>query len=131
MFFSLQYLPKNVGEKTINNICIYHMGFISANANKLSFIFLTIGSVLLIIRDKNKIKKVINMLTNKVVIFNFICIFIFSLYNFINPPFLESKLRKRITIDAILGLIVAIFSYLDLKSSIFWIIWLVAYYFNK
>ena len=71
------------------------------------------------------------MFSNKIVVINFICIFLFSLYNFIYPPVLESKLRKRVTIEAILGLIVAIFSYLDLKSSIFWIIWVVAYYFNK
>jgi|TARA_B110000208_G_C11407228_1_gene298280 hypothetical protein len=107
------------------------MDLIATNVNKLPFVFLIFTSVLLVVINEKKIKKVVNMFSNKIVVFNFICIVLFSLYNFIYPPFLESKLRKRVTIDAILGLIVALFSYLDLKSAIFWIIWVVAYYLNK
>lgn len=110
------------------------MDLVVDNTNKIKlpfFLLLIFGSIFLVIINENKIKKVVSMFSSKIVVFNFTCIVLFSLYNFINPPPLETALRKRITVDAILGLIVAIFSYLDLKSSIFWIIWLVAYYFNK
>lgn len=127
--FSLQKCFYKIEMERNYSLYIYYMDL--TNADKLHLGFIIFTSVFSIVINENKIKKVVNMFSNKIVVFNFICIVIFSLYNFIYPPFLESKLRKRITIDAILGLIIAIFSYLDLKSAIFWIIWIVAYYLNN
>ena len=115
--FSLQKCFHKIEMERNYSLYIYYM---ELNIfDKLPFAFLIFTSVLLVIINEKKIKKVVNMFSNKIVVINFICIFLFSLYNFIYPPVLESKLRKRVTIEAILGLIVAIFSYLDLKSSIF------------
>ena len=43
----------------------------------------------------------------------------------------ETDRRKRATREAILGLIVAILAYLDLKAAPFFIIWIVSYYLDK
>jgi hypothetical protein len=43
----------------------------------------------------------------------------------------ETNRRKRATREAILGLIIAILAYLDLKAAPFFIIWIVSYYLDK
>ena len=43
----------------------------------------------------------------------------------------ETDRRKRATREAILGLIIAILAYLDLKAAPFFIIWIVSYYLDK
>ena len=43
----------------------------------------------------------------------------------------ETDRRKRATREAILGLIIAILAYLDLKLAPFFIIWIVSYYLDK
>ena len=43
----------------------------------------------------------------------------------------ETDRRKRATREAILGLIIAILAYLDLKLAHFFIIWIVSYYLDK
>ena len=43
----------------------------------------------------------------------------------------ETDRRKRATREAILGLIIAVLAYLDLKAAPFFIIWIVSYYLDK
>jgi len=91
----------------------------------ISFLLLTVGTVALIIIREKKTQLVINMYNDKLFLLNLVGIAVFSMYNYT-----KGATNQKATLDAILGFIVAVFSHLDLKSSIFWVIWLVSYYFN-
>tara|TARA_B110000285_G_scaffold233027_2_gene305635 strand:+ start:781 stop:1182 length:402 start_codon:yes stop_codon:yes gene_type:complete len=91
---------------------------------------------LVLFRDKEKIKLLNQLLTDKVFMASIICIIIFSVYQLNqtreeNETDGETDRRKRATIDAILGLIIAILMHLDIKLGPFFIIWITSYYFGK
>ena len=86
----------------------------------------------LILRDEERKSLVIRLFTNKLFLISLIGIIIFSWWQLSSTgDDEESDRRKRATREAILGFIIAVLAYLDLKAAPFFIIWIVSYYLDK
>jgi len=87
---------------------------------------------LIVFRDEERTKLLKKLITNKLFLICMTGIIIFSVYQ-LNQTSEDSETerRKRATREAILGLIIAILAYLDLKAAPFFIIWIVSYYLDK
>ena len=96
----------------------------------LGFIAIT---ALMILKDKERFGKFFTLLKNKQFMITLLGIITFSTWqlnaNDDDDP--ETDRRKRSTREAILGLIIALLAYLDLKLAPFFIIWIVSYYLDK
>ena len=86
----------------------------------------------IVFRSEERKKLLIKLLTNKVFMFTLVIIIAFSTWqlNALEDDE-ETERRKRATREAILGLIIAVLAYLDLKAAPFFIIWIVSYYLDK
>ena len=96
----------------------------------LGFVAMT---AVIVFRDETKKKLLIGLLKNKQFMITLLGIIAFSTWQLNakdddNP---ETDRRKRATREAILGLIIALLAYLDLKAAPFFIIWIVSYYLDK
>jgi len=90
-------------------------------------------TAVIIFRDEEKRTLLMSLLRNKQFMITLLGIIAFSIWQLNakdedNP---ETDRRKRATREAILGLIIAILAYLDLKAAPFFIIWIVSYYLDK
>lgn len=90
-------------------------------------------TAIIIFRDEEKRTLLMSLLRNKQFMITLLGIIAFSTWQLNakdddNP---ETDRRKRATREAILGLIIAILAYLDLKAAPFFIIWIVSYYLDK
>ena len=87
---------------------------------------------LIVFRDEERKSRLIKLLTNKLFLVSLTGIIVFCVYqlNQVDDDD-ETNRRKRATREAILGLIIAILAYLDLKAAPFFIIWIVSYYLDK
>ena len=99
----------------------------------LPLIGFVIVTAFMIIKDKERFGKFFTLLKNKQFMITLLGIIAFSTWQLNakdedNP---ETDRRKRATREAILGLIIAILAYLDLKAAPFFIIWIVSYYLDK
>tara|TARA_B100001175_G_C19274862_1_gene525961 strand:- start:55 stop:423 length:369 start_codon:yes stop_codon:yes gene_type:complete len=95
----------------------------------LSFIIIT---AFMIIKDKERFGKFFKLLKNKQFMITLLGIITFSTWQLnATDEDNETDRRKRATREAILGLIIAILAYLDLKLAPFFIIWIVSYYLDK
>ena len=96
----------------------------------LAFIVIT---AFMIIKDKERFGRFFILLKNKQFMITLLGIITFSTWqlnaNDDDDP--ETDRRKRSTREAILGLIIALLAYLDLKLAPFFIIWIVSYYLDK
>jgi hypothetical protein len=91
------------------------------------------ATAVIIFRDEERKKLLIGLLKNKQFMITLLGIIAFSTWQLNakdedNP---ETDRRKRATREAILGLIIALLAYLDLKAAPFFIIWIVSYYLDK
>ncbi len=94
-----------------------------------SFVGIT---ALIVFRDEEKKKLLIKLITNKLFMFSLVIIIAFSIYQLKQPSDDdETERRKRATREAILGFVIAVLAYLDLKAAPFFIIWIVSYYLDK
>jgi hypothetical protein len=95
----------------------------------LGFIVIT---AFMIIKDKERFGKFFVLLKNKQFMITLLGIIIFSAWQLNSKEDdAETDRRKRATREAILGLIIAVLAYLDLKLAPFFIIWIVSYYLDK
>ena len=87
---------------------------------------------IIIFRDEEKKKLLVSLLTNKQFMITLLGIITFSAWQLnAKEDDNETERRKRATREAILGLIIALLAYLDLKAAPFFIIWIVSYYLDK
>ena len=88
----------------------------------------------IVFHDKDKRQRVLNIITSKFAWFQTILIILFILYIYHIPKHLQDSdnVQRLInaTKQAILGLIIAVLAYLELKFAPFWIIWIVSYYLS-
>ena len=96
----------------------------------LGFVAMT---AVIVFRDETKKKLLIGLLKNKQFMITLLGIITFSTWqlNAKDDDDTETDRRKRATREAILGLIIALLAYLDLKAAPFFIIWIVSYYLDK
>jgi len=93
--------------------------------------FLAVTGVI-VFRSEERKKLLIKLLTNKVFMVTLALIIAFSTWQLNSKDDdEETERRKRATREAILGLIIAVLAYLDLKAAPFFIIWIVSYYLDK
>jgi len=93
--------------------------------------FLAVTGVI-VFRSEERKKLLITLLTNKVFMVTLALIIAFSTWQLNSKDDdEETDRRKRATREAILGLIIAVLAYLDLKAAPFFIIWIVSYYLDK
>tara|TARA_B100000902_G_scaffold191635_1_gene183154 strand:- start:5 stop:373 length:369 start_codon:yes stop_codon:yes gene_type:complete len=93
--------------------------------------FLAVTGVI-VFRSEERKKLLIKLLTNKVFMVTLVVIIAFSTWQLNSKDDdEETDRRKRATREAILGLIIAVLAYLDLKAAPFFIIWIVSYYLDK
>lgn len=86
----------------------------------------------IVFRSEERKKLLMNLLTNYQFMITLIGIIMFSVWQLNKQEDdEETDRRKRATREAILGLIIAILAYLDLKAAPFFIIWIVSYYLDK
>ena len=86
----------------------------------------------IVFRSEERKKLLIKLLTNKVFMVTLALIIAFSTWQLNSKDDdEETDRRKRATREAILGLIIAVLAYLDLKAAPFFIIWIVSYYLDK
>ena len=113
-----------------------HVNFVKIilGQEKHEFIAASLGIVFIIavvlFRDAAKFEKLQKLFSDKLFLFSTLLIIIFSAYTF-NVPHMNNKNIMRFhtaTKQGILGFIIAIMAYLDLKAAPFWIIWLASYY---
>jgi len=110
---------------------------IEKNANTQSdfiypFLGFTFITSLIVFTSEEKKSLFVKLITNKVFMLSLVCIIIYSMWTLNDKADDdETNRRKRATREAILGFIIALLAYLDLKAAPFWIIWLVSYYLDK
>jgi DMSO/TMAO reductase YedYZ heme-binding membrane subunit len=94
----------------------------------IGFICIT-GLVIFMNEEKSKLLK--KLMTDKLFLTSLTIIIVFSIHQlWKSGEDSEIVRRKKATKEAILGLIIAILAYLDLKAAPFFIIWIISYYLN-
>ena len=93
-----------------------------------SFILVTF---LILITNNEKKKLALDLVNNKKFMFSFLLAIVFSVYTlYFLPKNQDYQKITRATKQAIIGLVIGMFHYLDFKVGPFWFIWLVSYYLD-
>ena len=94
----------------------------------ISIIFLVITVILVLKRRYKLLKELIN---NKIFVVGIIMVTVFSAYTLnLDNKHEEIEKLQHATKQALLGLIIAVMGYLDLKIAPFWAIFLASYYLD-
>jgi len=106
--------------------------FMSGNGFAISaFAFVTL-TALVLFKDEEKFTRFKKLFSSKQFIASTLLILVFSSY-MLNLPIGNNKDVERLktaTKEGLLGFLIAVLAYLDLKAAPFWIIWLTSYYLN-
>lgn len=107
--------PKELPLGFLVSICIFSM--------------ITIG---ILVTQKEKKMKVINLLKNKPFLISLVVIIVWCYYwlYHVKEDTEDAEKFKRATKQAILGFIIALLAHLELKVAPFWLIWITAYYLD-
>ena len=96
-----------------------------------SFGFFLFITGFIIYHHKETKVKFLNLIKNKFFIISSLITLLFSRYIFNLTDNSNETLRlKDATKQALIAFLIAIFAYLDLKVTPFWLIWLISYYFH-
>ena len=111
---------------------LFKLGNINFDKDKVlafgSFILVTF---LILITNNEKKKLAIDLVNNKKFMFSFFLAICFSIYTlYFLPKNQDYQKITRATKQAIIGLVIGMFHYLDFKVGPFWFIWLVSYYLD-
>jgi len=103
----------------------YSLGFV------ISVSLFSLITAVMLFKDEEKKTLVRDLLRNKLFMTSLITIIGFSIYT-LNIPIKNNEIKRihGATKQALLGFMIAILAYLDLKAAPFWIIWLASYYLN-
>ena len=94
-------------------------------------IFIVVTGIIVFSTEERKYL-MIKLLKNKLFMFTFLAIVLFSTYQMRQESKDDETIRrKRATREGILGMVVAVLAYLDLKAAPFFIIWIVSYYMDN
>ena len=91
---------------------------------------LTFFTLILIFKADDKRKKFLHMFKEKIFLLSAFISLIFSGYIFSLPHSPEVNRLKKATEQGLVAFFIAIFAYLDLRVTPFWLIWLISYYFR-
>ena len=111
---------------------LFKLGNINFDKDKVlafgSFILVTF---LILITNNEKKKLALDLVNNKKFMFSFFLAICFSIYTlYFLPKNQDYQKITRATKQAIIGLVIGMFHYLDFKVGPFWFIWLVSYYLD-
>ena len=111
---------------------LFKLGNINFDKDKVlafgSFILVTF---LILITNNEKKKLALDLVNNKKFMFSFLLAVVFSVYTlYFLPKNQDYQKITRATKQAIIGLVIGMFHYLDFKVGPFWFIWLVSYYLD-
>jgi len=102
---------------------------ITNNDSSLSFGAVIFFTTMLIIKDKNKSKKVLDLVRNPLFSINILIVLVFSYYMLNSPEDTEeSKRKKEATKQALLGLLIALMAHVEMKIAPFWLIFCASYF---
>lgn len=93
------------------------------------FSIITIG---ILVTQKEKKMKLINLLKNKAFLVSLVVIIVWCYYWLfhVKDETEQHEKYKRATKQAILGFMIALLAHLELKVAPFWLIWITAYYLD-
>ena len=97
----------------------------------VSFTSIILISAFIIVRDKGKTKRFLDLIQGPMFSVNMLFVIIFSIYMLNSDDNTkEKKRRAAATKAAILGLLIAFMAHLEMKIASFWLIWCASYYLN-
>ena len=95
----------------------------------LSFGAVIFFTTMLIIKDKNKTKKVLDLFRNPLFSINILIVLAFSYYMLNSDEDTEEiKRKKEATKQALLGLLIALMAHVEMKIAPFWLIFCASYF---
>jgi hypothetical protein len=88
-------------------------------------------TLFIIYKNSDKRKKVLNLLKQKIFLLSSIISLVFSGYIYsLSDDSDDTKKLKHANEQALIAFLIAIFAYLDLKVTPFWLIFLLSYYLH-
>jgi len=99
------------------------------NDSLLSFGAVFFFTTLLIIKDKDKTKGLLDLVRKPLFTINMLIVVVFSYYMLNSPEDTEESKRKKEAIkQALLGLLIALMAHLEMKIAPFWLIFCASYF---
>jgi len=94
----------------------------------LSFGAVIFFTTMLIIKDKHKTKRVLDLVRNPLFTINILVVIGFSYYMLNSDEDKENKRKKAAIKQALLGLLIAFMAHVEMKIAPFWLIFCASYF---
>lgn len=96
-----------------------------------SFSSIVLVTCFIIFNDKHKTKRFLELIKSPMFFINMLVVLLFSFYMLTTDDNTkEGERRKTATKQALLGLLIALLAYIEMKIAPFWLIWCASYYLN-